>query len=253
MRAIHSLKILSTFDNDCSMQRDKDNFFDKNADRYRKVIENQDFVKQSSLSNVLSSLLTGNILDIGNGGIVDYDPGHANSLFSLDKSFNMLKRGDPILSGRSICGDLKNLPIKKGSFDVILCKYLFHHLVKGTIKETENYQRDCLKQILQVLRPNGKVIIVENCISRWIEWIELSGFSLWQNIFSWLGFPMLRFFSLQQLSFLLRSTGFTDLHVHRIHLKKSWKFIPFLTSFPWFRIPAKFYPFEILLIEARAY
>ena len=122
------------------MEKDKDNFFNKYADEYRQVINNQEFIKQSSLNDTISSMLIGDVLDIGNGGIVDYDPGQSNSLFSIDKSFKMLERDNSILSGRSICGDLKELPIKRGSFDIVLCKFLFHHLVHYNFKETEKYQ-----------------------------------------------------------------------------------------------------------------
>ena len=229
----------------------RDDFFDSCVDRYRKVIENQEFIKQSSLNSLLNSLLTGDVLDIGNGGVLDYDPGKSSSFFSLDKSLKMLERADTVLRGRITCGDLKDLPIKCASFDAILCKFLFHHLVTDTLDSTERYQRECLGQILRALRPDGKLIIVDNCVPPIIESAQLLGFSLWQKMFTWLSLPRLRFFSCSQLILLLRSGGFKDFVIHKIVLKRGWELVPFILAFPMIKIPAKFYPFEVILIEAR--
>lgn len=233
------------------MKINNEEFFNTYAESYRRVIHNQKFIQESPLNTLLSSLLNGRVLDIGNGGIVDYTPLEAISLYSVDSSLRMLEMGDSITSDRRICGDAKNLPIKDNCFDRVLCKYLLHHLVKNTLEETEYYQRECLKQIYQILSKNGKILIVENCVSDYIEWLEVTTFRIYQSVFGWFNLPEVKFFSLKTLSALIESSGFIHLRVHKINLKLGWDMVPFITSHPWFKIPSKFYPFEVVLIEAQ--
>lgn len=51
---------------------------------------------------------------------------------------------------------------EKESFDYVFCNMLFHHLVTSSYKESALIRENCLKEILHVLKADGKLCIVDN-------------------------------------------------------------------------------------------
>lgn len=51
---------------------------------------------------------------------------------------------------------------EKESFDYIFCNMLFHHLVTASYQESALIREVCLKEILHVLKADGKLCIVDN-------------------------------------------------------------------------------------------
>ncbi len=58
-------------------------------------------------------------------------------------------------------GTADKLPFHNSSFDVVLCKNLFHHLVGKTREESFNIVQQTLKEMIRVLRYGGIAMIVE--------------------------------------------------------------------------------------------
>lgn len=69
-------------------------------------------------------------------------------------------------------GSALEIPLPQDSFDGVLMVMLIHHLVgKNVAASIENTQR-AIDQAHRVLKPGGKMIIVESCVPAWFYQLE---------------------------------------------------------------------------------
>ncbi len=122
-------------------------FYDKwdlsNAPRYIKILINY---ADSLIREEIKDKVEGFILDAGTGFGAFYDILKDKEVIYLDISLNLLKKhkGD-----KKICANLYYLPFKNNCFDTVLCINVLEHLDLKVVDE-----------LLRVLKPNGKLIIV---------------------------------------------------------------------------------------------
>jgi SAM-dependent methyltransferase len=55
---------------------------------------------------------------------------------------------------------------------------LLHHLIGKTVSESLENTRRALQEAFRVLRPSGRLIIVESCVPGWFYFFERLGFPL---------------------------------------------------------------------------
>jgi SAM-dependent methyltransferase len=112
------------------------------------------------------------LLDIGNGGMFDYDTSVVRAVTAVDLMVDALP-----LEGRPdnvtmIPGDALDLPRPGAAHDGVLMVMLLHHLVGATWRDcTANLDR-AISEAARVLRPGGRLVIVESCVPRWFHGVE---------------------------------------------------------------------------------
>ena len=112
------------------------------------------------------------LLDIGNGGVFDYDTSLVPRIVAVDLFLNagMTKRFPPNVQPRR--GDALALEEAAESFDGVLLVSVFHHLVGARLTDIVANTRRALAEAYRVLSPGGRLIVVESCIPAWFFPLE---------------------------------------------------------------------------------
>jgi SAM-dependent methyltransferase len=119
------------------------------------------------------------LLDIGNGGVFDYDTNVVSNIIGLDLFFDNLPSSYICPSNVTLkTGSALNIPEVDGSFDSVLMVMLIHHLVGKTVRDSLDNMHRAIQEAFRVLRPGGRLIIVESCVPQWFYMLEKSVFSL---------------------------------------------------------------------------
>lgn len=115
---------------------------------------------------------TQRLLDVGNGGVFDYDVHRAREIVAVDLFVD--EQVAASLPGHVTLrrGDALALDELDEDYDAVLLAFVFHHLTgtdAGAL--TLNIER-ALDEAHRVLRPGGRLIVVEACIPRWFFPLE---------------------------------------------------------------------------------
>lgn len=148
-------------------------FFGKHRDEYNKNVQELDTYKaiRGSIDEALRGI--DRLLDIGNGGVFDYETNIVGSIVALDLFFDELPNSFTCPSNVTLrTGSALTIPEPDESFDGVLIAMLIHHLVGRTIKESINNIHCAVREAFRVLRPGGRLIIVESCVPRWFFSLE---------------------------------------------------------------------------------
>ena len=93
----------------------------------------------------------GRFLDNGCGNGLLFEKVPSAQVVGLDISSEMLRRASKY-SNQLILGNSQQLPFKDGSFDVVFCRSLLHHLPQPEL---------AVKEMCRVLRPKGEAVFVD--------------------------------------------------------------------------------------------
>ena len=141
-------------------------FFSSNS-KYQNNVATIDTYKilYSEITNFIKS--SNKLLDIGHGGTFDYDTSKVKEITGLDLDKMIDVKNIP-KNIRLVEGSALDIPEDIKNFDTTIVVMLLHHLVGNEVSENlENLDR-CLKQIRKTLIDNGKLIIVESCVSKMV-------------------------------------------------------------------------------------
>ncbi|MGD1067918.1 MAG: class I SAM-dependent methyltransferase, partial [Vulcanimicrobiaceae bacterium] len=114
----------------------------------------------------------GLLLDIGNGGVFDYDVTKARKLTALDLFLDGKTAPVQAPNIEYVRGSALDLPFDDGSFDTVFMSMLLHHLTGGTVAETLLNVRKSIAECARVVKPDGRVVIVESCVPAWFYVFE---------------------------------------------------------------------------------
>lgn len=67
-------------------------------------------------------------------------------------------------------GDAQSLPFDDATFDIVTCSHSFHHYPD---------QRGVVAEMARVLKPGGRVVIVDGCRDTWWGWFIFDGLVTW--------------------------------------------------------------------------
>ncbi len=115
---------------------------------------------------------TEQLLDVGNGGVFEYDTDSVESIVAVDLFLDRLPASafpDNVIPRQ---GDALELTEPDDSFDVVLHAMLYHHLVGERPEELIANVRRAIAGAVRVLRPGGRLVVVEPTVPRWFYGLE---------------------------------------------------------------------------------
>lgn len=154
-------------------------FFRDNLESYNSKIQSLD--TYATLRAYISKAIQGidTLLDIGNGGVFDYDTSLIPQIVGLDLFLDKLPNSfkcppNVILK----TGSALDIPEANESFNGVLMVMLIHHLVGKTVSASVKNVETVIDEAYRVLKPGGKMIIAESCIPAWFYQFEKLVFPL---------------------------------------------------------------------------
>lgn len=162
------------------MEKDKFwEYFDDESREYVQTIMDAEGDYYVRAEKVITPLLkeNGSVLDIGNGGILNYDYSNLKELLCADISIS-----------KKIVDLYKNVPnvsflesnimamdnVESRSFDAVIVQKVIHHLAEKNYKTTRENCIKAMRECIRVLKPGGILIVCESTVKRWFEWLEIA-------------------------------------------------------------------------------
>ncbi len=138
-----------------------------------------DIDSYSLIRDVIDRELAGTrrLLDVGNGGVFDrYTPELVESIVAVDLFLSQVSadRFPDNVEPRE--GDALALDERDETFDSVLQSFLYHHLVGAKASVVVDNIGKAISEAERVLRPGGKLIVVEGCVPRWFYEFERVSF-----------------------------------------------------------------------------
>lgn len=180
------------------------NYFDKNADNYaERITAIQPIFYENTAAFINSSTQDSQyVLDIGNGGLINYKFSH----------FKKLVCGDLYISKRAekkyefskniefVQADITNLSnFSDSSFDTVIVQAVIHHLAESTLSKTHKNVEKALHECMRVLKSDGRLLIVESTVTNWFEFIERLTYPIMQAFFKLCNFDSVYQYSRKSL------------------------------------------------------
>lgn len=104
------------------------------------------------------------VLDVGNGGVFDYDTSLAEQIVGVDLFLDATPQGlAPNITLRR--GDALALDESADAYDRVLEVSVFHHLIGADAASTLANIRKAVDEAHRVLEPGGRFVVMESCVS----------------------------------------------------------------------------------------
>ena len=183
------------------------NYFESFVDEYADEIVSiqPEFYKNAGnhINKALSSLgKKGTVLDIGNGGVINYDFSHLNKLVCADLSVSpkAQKRYEKFENIKFCEANMLDLSqFEDNIFDAVIIQTVIHHLAGKTMRQTEENVSIGLKECFRILKMWGALLIVESKVIRLFEIFEKMCYPLMQLFFYLIRFDTVYQYSAQSL------------------------------------------------------
>jgi SAM-dependent methyltransferase len=154
--------------------RDKNaGFFLRNIAEYSANVDQIDTYQRirSALTAELGGM--GVVLDVGNGGVFDYDTSVVKAVTGLDLFLDDLPKDMKFPANVTMeRGDALAIPKADASYDGVVMVMLLHHLTGKSVRQCKANLERAVREAHRVLRPGGRLVIVESCVPRWFHRIE---------------------------------------------------------------------------------
>jgi len=193
-------------------------FFLEEHSKYKQKVATID--TYLAISDAINFGLSGchNILDIGNGGVFDYNTALLQKIIGLDLFLDALPKDTKLPENvKMVQGSALDIPKELVEFDAVLMVMLIHHLIGETVSSCFQNMRKAIDEAYRVLRPGGKLIIVDSCIPTWFFRIEkvLYKPTCWL-IERTMKHPPAFQFTREHISGILEKSGFHDVNIKAI-------------------------------------
>lgn len=147
------------------------------------------------------------VADIGNGGVINYKTGNFAKLDCIDLSLSRTaveKYKDVKNIGFKEGNVLHLTEIEDGTYDAVILQCVFHHLAGHNFATTNHNVKQALMECMRILKPDGKLLIVESTVVSWFEKIERILYPVMQAFFRLVKFDTVYQYSPQSLLKLVR-------------------------------------------------
>jgi SAM-dependent methyltransferase len=115
---------------------------------------------------------TAKLLDVGNGGVFEYDTSQVGEIVAVDLFLDKLPADRFPANVTARRGDALALSEAEGAYDAVLEAFLFHHIVGATPADLLSNVRRALSEAERPLRPGGRLIVPESVVPRWFYALE---------------------------------------------------------------------------------
>lgn len=153
-------------------------FFHDNIERYNNHVQQLDayMIMRTYINHAIQGI--DKLLDIGNGGVFDYDTTLVNHIMGLDLFLDKLSPTKYPSNVSLKQGSALAIPENNSIFDGVLMVMLIHHLTGDSVKSCIKNVEIAINEAYRVLKPGGKMIIVESCVPNWFYQFEKYVFPL---------------------------------------------------------------------------
>lgn len=185
---------------------DRNASFFNSWNEYPELVANLDSYRL--FAKALEGEVSGRVLDVGNGGVVNYSLEQVSELVVLDVAEEAQKRlpNDPRITFK--LGSALDLPLDSESFDLVLIQHLLHHLAGQSVTESAQRVKTALQEAARVLKPGGKLLIIESCLPQLSFKLEGCLFPVLKTLLTMLKHPIVLQWSCASIQELVGSCGF---------------------------------------------
>lgn len=188
-------------------------FFDAWRD-YQQLVESID--TYGLTTRALAGELRGRVVDVGSGGVVNYSCDEITELVLVDISTEYLNHVALPTGAVSKTGTAVSLPLEDGGYDCLLMQMLVHHLAEGDYSTTRERSQTAFHEAYRVLKPGGKIVVIESVVNRCFELAERVSFPLTRRLLRLIGHPMVLQWTPARLREFAREAGFAEIRSTRI-------------------------------------
>ncbi len=212
-------------------------YFDANPTHFKNAVEEYPIMYREAAERI-NHQIKGTVLDIGSGGIINYDTKKAKTVVLADiTTANRERAGKNVVF---INGDIRQLGIKNEKIDLVIMQHLLHHLADNTLKKTLNNLKQGIRETNKVVKKGGKIIIVEGCVPPFFDYLQRILFPINKKLYKWIfSFPMVLQYSREKIVKELKKANF---EIESIEVIKDGNVLPiFGLNLPRKYIPLKHY------------
>jgi SAM-dependent methyltransferase len=164
-----------------AMARQDATSVEQNADFFARDKHGRDAAELDTYRNIREALTrevagTELLLDVGNGGVFEYDTDRVERIVAVDLFLDRLPASHfpPNVTPRT--GDALALDEPDGEYDMVLEALLYHHLVGARASDSIANIRRAIAEAERVLKPEGRLVVAESCVPPWFYRFERLAF-----------------------------------------------------------------------------
>jgi ubiquinone/menaquinone biosynthesis C-methylase UbiE len=215
-------------------KKKNEDFFLNHLDSYRDMVSDLDTYKNIFLTVNEEVNGVDSLIDIGNGGVFAYTPSLVNKITAVDLFLDSLDASKYPSNVLLKQGNALELSEPDAHYDAVLVVMLIHHLVGRNVLETEQNLGKCLGECYRVLKPGGKLIIVESCIPSWFYFFEkrlfpIANFLISKYITHPMAFQYPQIMITKEIQKLFGACETKEIPKGRYVIQLGWKVRSFLT------------------------